>query len=106
MQFEVLGTNMGKKRDLTDADRLKISSMLGYGKSTLEITKKYESRPSNYEEIYGFRSNHEENAKKMSFEEAFANKKLRWPRHPMQRLNKFLTTLASQKLRKQPDGKP
>ena len=60
MQVEVLDTNMGKKRDLTDADRLKISSMLGYGKSTLEIAKKYES----LEEIYGFRSNHEENAKK------------------------------------------
>ena len=33
MQVEVLDTNMGKKRDLTDADRLKITSMLGYGKS-------------------------------------------------------------------------
>ena len=42
MQVEVLDTNMGKKRDLTDADRLKITSMLGYGKSTLEIAKKYE----------------------------------------------------------------
>ena len=31
MQVEVLDTNMGKKRNLTDADRLKISSMLGYG---------------------------------------------------------------------------
>ena len=39
MQVEVLDTNMGKKRDLTDADRLKIASMLGYGKSTLEIAK-------------------------------------------------------------------
>ena len=39
MQVEVLDTNMGKKRNLTDADRLKISSMLGYGKSTLEIAK-------------------------------------------------------------------
>ena len=39
MQVEALGTNMGKKRDLTDADRLKITSMLGYGKSTLEIAK-------------------------------------------------------------------
>ena len=39
MQVEVLDTNMGKKRDLTDADRLKITSMLGYGKSTLEIAK-------------------------------------------------------------------
>ena len=65
MQVEVLDTNMGKKRDFTDADRLKISSMLGYGKSTLERnSKKYESGPSNYEEIYGFRSNHEENAKR------------------------------------------
>ena len=34
-----LDTNMGKKRDLNDADRLKIWSMLGYGKSTLEIAK-------------------------------------------------------------------
>ena len=39
MQVEVLHTNMGKKRDLTDADRLKITSMLGYGNSTLEIAK-------------------------------------------------------------------
>ena len=39
MQVEVLDTNMGKKQDLTDADRLKITSMLGYGKSTLEIAK-------------------------------------------------------------------
>ena len=39
MQVEVLDTNMGKKRNLTDADWLKISSMLGYGKSTLEIAK-------------------------------------------------------------------
>ena len=39
MQIEVLDTNMGKKRDFTDADRLKIASMLGYGKSTLEIAK-------------------------------------------------------------------
>ena len=39
MQVEVLDTNMGKKRDFTDADRLKITSMLGYGKSTLEIAK-------------------------------------------------------------------
>ena len=39
VQVEVLDTNMGKKRHLTDADRLKITSMLGYGKSTLEIAK-------------------------------------------------------------------
>ena len=39
MQVEVLHTNMGKKRDLTDTDRLKITSMLGYGSSTLEIAK-------------------------------------------------------------------
>ena len=39
MQVEVLDTNMGKKRDLTDADWLKITTMLGYGKSTLEIAK-------------------------------------------------------------------
>ena len=39
MQVEVLDTNMGKKRDFIDADRLKIRSMLGYGKSTLEIAK-------------------------------------------------------------------
>ena len=39
MQVVVHDTNMGKKRDLTDADRLKITSMLGYGKSTLEIAK-------------------------------------------------------------------
>ena len=39
MQVEVLDTNMGKKRDVTDAYRLKITSMLGYGKSTLEIAK-------------------------------------------------------------------
>ena len=38
MQVEVLDTKMGK-RDLTDADRLKITSMSGYGKSTLEIAK-------------------------------------------------------------------
>ena len=31
MQVEVLDTNMGKNRDLTDAVRLKITSMLGYG---------------------------------------------------------------------------
>ena len=37
MQVEVLDTNMSKKRDLTDADRLKITSMLGYGEPTLEI---------------------------------------------------------------------
>ena len=37
-QVEVLDTNI-KKRDFTDADRLKITSMLGYGKSTLEIAK-------------------------------------------------------------------
>ena len=37
-QAEVLDTNI-KKRDFTDADRLKITSMLGYGKSTLEIAK-------------------------------------------------------------------
>ena len=48
MQVEVLDTNMGEKRDFTDADRLKITSMLGYCKSTLEISQKYESRPSNY----------------------------------------------------------
>ena len=30
---------MGKKTDLTDVDRLKITSMLGNGKSTLEIAK-------------------------------------------------------------------
>ena len=39
MQVEVFDTNMGKKKDLTDADRLKITSMLGHGKSTLEIAK-------------------------------------------------------------------
>ena len=39
MQVEVLDTNMGKKKDLTVADRLKITSMLGYGNSTLEIAK-------------------------------------------------------------------
>ena len=39
VQVEVLDTNMGKKRDLNDTDRLKIRFMLGYGKSTLEIAK-------------------------------------------------------------------
>ena len=39
MQVEILDTNMGKKRNPTDADRLKIMSMLGYGKSMLEIAK-------------------------------------------------------------------
>ena len=39
MQVEVLDTNMGKKRNLTDADWLKMTSMLGHGKSTLEIAK-------------------------------------------------------------------
>ena len=40
MQVEVLHTNMGKKRDLTDTDRLKITSMLlGYSNSTLEIAR-------------------------------------------------------------------
>ena len=73
MQVEVLGTDMGKKRNFTDADRLKITSMLGYGKSTLEIAKNMNTT-SNYEEIYGFWSNHEENAKKMPFEEAICKK--------------------------------
>ena len=44
---------MGKKRNLTDADRLKITSMLGYGKYMLEIAKNMNTT-SNYEEIYGF----------------------------------------------------
>ena len=39
MQVEVFDTNMRKKRDVTDAIRLKINSMLGYSKSTLEIAK-------------------------------------------------------------------
>ena len=39
MQVEVFDTNMCKKRDVTDAFRLKIMSMLGYSKSTLEIAK-------------------------------------------------------------------
>ena len=39
MQVVVHDPNMGKKRDLPDADQLKITSMLGYGKSTLEIAK-------------------------------------------------------------------
>jgi transposase len=38
-QGSLLDTNMGKNRDLIDADRLKITSMLGSGKSTLEIAK-------------------------------------------------------------------
>ena len=39
MQVVALDTNMGKKSDLTDVDQLKITSMLGNGKSTLEIAK-------------------------------------------------------------------
>ena len=40
MRIAVLDTKMYKKRDLTDVDRLKITSMLGNGKPTLEIEKK------------------------------------------------------------------
>ena len=46
MQVMALDTNMGKESDLTDVDRLKMTcmlgngkSMLGYGKSTLEMAK-------------------------------------------------------------------
>ena len=39
MEVEVLDTNIGKKRDLTHADQLKITYILGYGKSMLEIAK-------------------------------------------------------------------
>ena len=70
MQVEVLDTNMGKKRDLTDADRLKISSMLGYGKSTLEIAK-------NMNRLKRFMVSGQTTRKmlkKMPFEEEFANK--------------------------------
>ena len=113
MQVEVLDTNMGKKRDLTDADRLKISSMLGYGKSTLEIAK---NMNRDHRTMKRFMVSCQTTRKTL---DAMARCHLRRlsardirqlkvevARHPMQRVNQFLTTLASQKLRKQPDAKP
>ena len=66
MQVVVLDTNMGKTSDLTDVDRLKITSMLGNGKSTLEIAKNM-----NHHTVKKFVLSGQpgKNATKMSFEE-------------------------------------
>ena len=74
MQVEILDTNMGKKRNLTDADRLKISSMLRYGKSTLEIAKNMnrDHRTMKWFMVSGQTTR--KMLKKMPFEEEFANK--------------------------------
>ena len=74
MQVEVLDTNMGKKRNLTDADWLKISSMLGYGKSTLEIAKNMNRDHRTMKRFMISGQTTRKMLKKMPFEEEFANK--------------------------------
>ena len=70
MQVEVLDTNMGKKRDFTDADRLKMMSMLGYGKSTLEIAKNMNRDHRTIERFAVSGQTTRKKAKKMLFAQA------------------------------------
>ena len=108
MQVEVLDTNMGKKRDFTDADRLKIMSMLGYGKSTLEIAKNMNRDHRTIERFAVSGQTTRKTPKRCHLRRLSPRdiRKLKVEMATMQRVNQFFTTLAPKKERKQPDAKP